>query len=57
MGVKKGDCYLCKEVKGENARISIEGVFSRSEHSLDVYFLEVERGRCITADVTFAVNS
>lgn len=56
IGVKKGDCYLCTEIKGANTKMSLKGVFSRSENSLDIYFKEEERGRCITADVTFAVS-
>lgn len=57
MGVKKGDSYSCEKIKGENTRISREGVFSRPEHPLDMYFLEVKQGGCITSDVIFGVNS
>lgn len=48
MGVRKGDSYPCEKIKGENTRISREGVFSRPEHPLDRYLLEVERSGYIT---------
>lgn len=57
MGGKKGDSYSCGRVKGENIRISREGVFSSPEHPQDMCFLEVEKGRCLKTDVTFGVNS
>lgn len=57
MGVKKGDYWSCAKRKGENTRISREGVFSRPEHPLVMYFLKVEQGRCVTTDVIFGVNS
>lgn len=57
MGVKKGDSYSCEKIKGEKSRISREGIFSRPNHPLDMYLLEVEPGGCITTDIIFGVNS
>jgi len=56
MGVKKGESCSCEKIKGENTGITRVGVFSRPEHPLDMYFLEVERGRRITTDVILGVN-